>query len=111
MEDNMTTNLNLATAANRPVSQMLPIVGHAPMVKPKDREFTPVTTQEHRNGLESLLHELKEVKTLLEAHTVVATTDATGIITHVNEQFCALSGYSREELLGQNYRLVNSGYH
>ncbi|WP_338585594.1 EAL domain-containing protein [Pseudomonas sp. MAG733B] len=47
----------------------------------------------------------------VDAAAIFSETDLTGRITHVNDQFCAVSGYSREELLGQNHRLLNSGMH
>ncbi|MCW8277115.1 EAL domain-containing protein [Pseudomonas sp. PCH199] len=47
----------------------------------------------------------------VDAAAIFSETDLTGRITHVNDQFCAVSGYSREELLGQNHRMLNSGMH
>jgi diguanylate cyclase (GGDEF)-like protein/PAS domain S-box-containing protein len=47
----------------------------------------------------------------VDAAAIFSETDLSGRITYVNEQFCAISGYSREELIGQNHRLLNSGLH
>ena len=69
---------------------------------------------EHKQAearLRASLKELNDLKFAVNQHSIVARTDHRGIITFANDNFCSISKYAREELVGQDHRIVNSRYH
>lgn len=67
---------------------------------------------EFRNkSLHDAVRQINDYKTALDETSIVSLTDTNGFFTYVNELFCSISGYSSEEILGQNISILNSGYH
>jgi PAS domain S-box-containing protein len=58
-----------------------------------------------------LVKQLADLKFALDEAAIVATTDQRGKITYVNKKFCQISKYSQDELIGEDHRIINSGYH
>jgi|GEM_PF-1292279 len=61
--------------------------------------------------LEETIQKLENQQFVLNHHAIVALTDATGKITYANQKFSDISGYSYDELIGQNHRILQSAHH
>jgi PAS domain S-box-containing protein len=61
--------------------------------------------------LKDSLKETSEYQYALDASTIIAITNQKGIINKANQNFCQISKYSQEELIGKDHRILNSGYH
>ncbi len=75
------------------------------------RASAEATLHQQNTDLARSLTQLQRIRQALDQHAIVAVTDPSGRLLEVNDSFCAISGYSRDELLGKSPRLLNSGHH
>lgn len=79
------------------------------VLRPIRSQRTSLQQREHE--MEGLLRELEFQKIALDKHAIVSITDAAGNIIYANDQFCLVSQYPREELIGRSHRILKSGVH
>ena len=77
----------------------------------KQKSTRSATGTDESDRLKRSLEEISAYKRSLDQNYIMAKTDPMGHITYVNDKFCQITGYTRDELLGQDHRILNSGYH
>lgn len=70
-----------------------------------------VSRTKTRKVRDEKIRELDFQKHALDEHAIVSITDIKGRITYINDKFCEISGYTRDELMGNNHRILKSGEH
>jgi|GEM_PF-1009273 len=100
-------NQNVIITEKNEIGQLAEAFNQMLISRQKYEVALEVSTQKSQQALD----DLAEQKFALDQHSIVAITDVKGTIIFTNEKFTTISGYSHNELLGQNHRILNSGYH
>lgn len=74
-------------------------------------ETLELRVAERTKELENVNKDLADYKIAIDASNIVAVTNERGIIQYVNDNFCKISKYTKEEIIGQDHRIISSGYH
>jgi len=91
---------------NNCVDKIIPTIDNSSIYK-KVLEKAVELFQKNTDYVSSI-NLLKEYKDVIDDSTIVSKTNTSGIITYVNDAFCKISGYTREELIGRNHNVVKS---
>ncbi len=74
--------------------------------------FRDITEQKRsKSEMQHMFKELNDIKVALDMSNIVEITDDKGVILYANDKFCKVSKYSKEEVIGKTYKVINSGYH
>jgi PAS domain S-box-containing protein len=86
-------------------------IGSVVATDTQDKPIRVVGTLQNITERKKIKTALEQQKFALDAASLVTICDLQGKITYVNDSFCHISGYSREEVLGKNHRIIKSGLH
>jgi len=85
---------------------------HEPGIEAIICNFRDITEKKRSEKVyQQTMQELLAYKYALDESAIVAITDQRGVINHVNDNFCRISKYSADELIGQDHRIINSSFH